>query len=194
MTPHRVVLRHLRPEDAPAFLAYRNDPEVARFQGWALPYTLAQAEALIEEMHTRTPGQPGWTQLALVDANTGELLGDFAVNGAAPSDGAQAEIGFTLARHAQGRGLASEGLGLLLAQLFVPQTLHRVYAHIDPRNAPAATLLTHIGFRHEGTTLESYWHVTSGQGGEWTDDAFYGLLAREWHSHAKQSRQGDGLI
>ncbi|CAM4170571.1 GNAT family N-acetyltransferase [Deinococcus marmoris] len=194
MTPHRVVLRHLRPQDAPAFVAYRNDPEIARFQGWTLPYALKDAEALIEKMYTRTPEQPGWTQLALVDASTGELLGDFAVNRAVPDHGAQAEIGFTLARHAQGRGLASEGLGLLLAQLFGPYGLHRVYAHIDPRNAPAAALLHRAGFRHEGTALESYLHATSEYGGEWTDDALYGLLAREWRSHAKQSEQGDGLI
>ncbi|WP_245593217.1 GNAT family N-acetyltransferase [Deinococcus frigens] len=181
MTAHRAALRHLRPGDAPALAAYRNDPDVARFQSWALPYALAQAEALIEAMHERTPGQPGWTQLALVDANTEELLGDFAVNGAASGEGAQAEIGFTLARHAQGGGLASEGLALLLAQLFGPQTMHRVYAHIDPRNAPAATLLSRAGFRHEGTALESYWHRE-----EWADDALYGLLAREWHSHDKE--------
>ncbi|GGL69441.1 ribosomal-protein-serine acetyltransferase [Deinococcus aerolatus] len=177
MTAHRVVLRPLRPEDAATFVAYRNDPEVARFQAWTLPYLQRHAESLIDAMRERTPGQPGWTQLALVDANTGELLGDFAVNGASPGEGAQAEVGFTLARHAQGRGLASEGLALLLAQLFGPHALHRVYAHIDPRNAPAAALLTRAGFRHEGTARESYWHR-----GEWTDDARYGLLAREWHT------------
>ncbi|AIZ45954.1 hypothetical protein QR90_14065 [Deinococcus radiopugnans] len=177
MSAHRVVLRHLRHEDAPAFMAYRNDPEVARFQAWTLPYTQRHATALIDAMQARTPGQPGWTQLALVDAQTDELLGDFAVNGASPGEGAQAEVGFTLARHAQGRGLASEGLGLLLVHLFGPYALHRVYAHIDPRNVPAAALLIRTGFRHEGTALESYWHR-----GEWTDDALYGLLAREWQA------------
>ncbi|GGO26891.1 GNAT family N-acetyltransferase [Deinococcus humi] len=177
MTAHRVVLRHLRPEDAPLLVAYRNDPEVFRFQSWVLPYTLARAGTLIEEMHSRTPGQPGWTQLALADASTDELLGDFAVNGASSGSGSQAEIGFTLARHAQGRGLASEGLQLLLTQLFGTDGLHRVYAHIDPGNAPSAALLVRAGFRHEGTALESYWHR-----GTWTDDALYGLLAREWHN------------
>ncbi len=181
MTLHRVVLRHLRHEDAPALVAYRNDPEVARFQAWALPYPQRQAAALIEAMQERTPGQPGWTQLALVDARTDELLGDFAVNGASSGEGAQAEIGFTLARHAQGHGLASEGLHLLLTQLFGPHGLHRVYAHINPRNAPAAALLVRAGFRHEGTALESYWHR-----GEWTDDALYGLLAREWHNQQQE--------
>ncbi|CAM3483249.1 N-acetyltransferase domain-containing protein [Deinococcus saxicola] len=186
MTPHRAVLRHLRPEDAPVFAVYRNNPQVARFQGWALPYTLAQA--LTEEIDTRTPGQPGWTQLALVDANTGELLGDFAVNGTAPGEGAQAEIGFTLARRAQGRGRVSEGLDLLLAQLFSPHALHRVCAHIDPRPAPAA-LLVRAGFCHEGTALESDWHTTSKYGGEWTDDALWAAGAG-----MAQAEQGDGLI
>lgn len=169
----RVVLRPLVQSDVPTLAAYRNDPEVARYQSWTLPYSLEAAEALVEHMRGRTPGQEGWTQVALAEGGTGRLLGDFAVRGA----GQQAEVGFTLAPHAQGRGLAAEGLSLLLAQLFGTLALHRVYASIDPRNRRAAALLSRAGFRHEGTTLESCWHR-----GEWADDALYGLLAREWRA------------
>lgn len=169
----RVVLRPLVPADAPALAVYRNDPEVARYQGWPLPYLLKDAETLIGDMRGRIPGQDGWTQVALADAGTGALLGDLAVRGA----GQQAELGITLAPHARGRGLAAEGLGLLLAHLFGPLALHRVYAGVDPRNHRAAALLLRAGFRHEGTTLESYLHR-----GEWTDDATYGRLAREWRA------------
>ncbi|MEF2279866.1 GNAT family protein [Deinococcus sp. YIM 134068] len=173
----RVVLRPLISADAPALTAYRNDPEVARYQGWPLPYPLAAAEALIHTMDGRTPGQDGWTQLALADADTGALLGDLAVRGA----GQQAEVGITLAPHAQGYGLAAEGLNLLIAHLFGALALHRVYASVDPRNRRAAALLARAGFRHEGTTLESYLHR-----GGWADDAIHGLLAREWRARHPQ--------
>jgi len=32
----RLILRHFEDSDLPAFLAYRNDPEVARYQSWDL--------------------------------------------------------------------------------------------------------------------------------------------------------------
>ncbi|UQN05631.1 GNAT family N-acetyltransferase [Deinococcus sp. QL22] len=172
-----LMLRPLIPADAPALCAYRNDPAVAHYQGWVLPYTLADAEALVAAMQGRTLGQEGWTQVAFADAESGELLGDFAVRGM----GQQAELGVTLAPGAQGRGLASEGLRLLLGQLFGSHELHRVYASIDPRNQAAAALLVRAGFRHEGTTRQSYWHR-----GEWTDDATYGLLHSEWQAHTPQ--------
>ncbi|MFB9994276.1 GNAT family N-acetyltransferase [Deinococcus oregonensis] len=167
----RALLRPLIAADAPALCAYRNDPTVARYQGWNLPYTLADAEALIAQMQGRTLGQDGWTQIAFADAVSGELLGDFAVRGL----GQQAELGVTLAPQSQGRGLASAGLRLVLQQIFGSLRLHRVYASIDPRNQAAAALLLRAGFRHEGTTRQSYWHR-----GEWTDDATYGLLHSEW--------------
>lgn len=173
----RIHLRPLTPADAPLLAAYRNQPEVARYQAWLLPFTLEAAQALIESMRGRTPEDDGWTQLALANVEGDELLGDVAVRRAGP----QAEIGVTLSRQAQGRGLATEGLTLLLAHLFGTLGLHRVYASIDPHNIPVARLLTRLGFRHEGTTLESYLHR-----GEWTDDATYGLLAREWRARHPQ--------
>ncbi|ANE43983.1 GNAT family N-acetyltransferase [Deinococcus puniceus] len=175
----RLMLRPFTRADAPALCAYRNDPAVARYQGWNLPYALADAEALITQMQGRTLGQDGWTQVAFADATSGKLLGDFAVRGM----GQQAELGVTLAPTAQGRGLASEGLRLVLGQIFGSLGLHRVYASIDPRNQAAAALLLRAGFRHEGTTRQSYWHR-----GEWTDDATYGLLYSEWQAQTPQEK------
>lgn len=39
----RVTLRSFAPVDAAVFAAYRNDPEVARYQDWDLPVTEAGA-------------------------------------------------------------------------------------------------------------------------------------------------------
>ena len=36
--------------------SYRNDTEVARLQGWSLPYTHEQAQAFLTEMSTAQPG------------------------------------------------------------------------------------------------------------------------------------------
>jgi RimJ/RimL family protein N-acetyltransferase len=40
----RLVLRPLQLDDAPAFAAYRSDPNVARYQSWDTTYALTDAE------------------------------------------------------------------------------------------------------------------------------------------------------
>lgn len=167
----RLLLRPLGEANAPRLAAYRNDPEVARYQGWELPFTPAIAAEFIAAMAGRLPGDPGWVQLGLEARASGELLGDVALN----TSGQQAELGVTLAREAQGQGYAAEGLRALLDHAFGPLGLHRVHAGIDPRNLAVTRLLVRLGFRHEGTHRSSYLHR-----GEWTDEAIWAMLAAEW--------------
>jgi RimJ/RimL family protein N-acetyltransferase len=167
----RLQLRPFTPDDAPALAAYRSDPAVARYQGWALPYTVQDAAALIAEMAGRRLGDTGWAQVALEEQASGQLIGDVALN----TQDQQAELGVTLAGAAQGRGYAQEAVRALLAHAFGPLGLHRIHAGIDPRNVSVARLLTRLGFRHEGTHRQSYLHR-----GEWTDEAIWALLAAEW--------------
>ncbi|THF88932.1 GNAT family N-acetyltransferase [Deinococcus sp. KSM4-11] len=166
----RVILRSLLPEDADVLCAYRNDAAVAAFQGWTVPYRLADARTLIQDMTGKRLGDPGWVQygIALPD---GRLLGDVALR----THGAQAEFGITLAPSAQGQGYAGEAGAVLVTHAFTVLNLHRLHASIDPRNGPVARLLLRLGFRHEGTLIQAYDHR-----GEWTDDALYGLLHRDW--------------
>src|SRR3954471_8172307 len=75
----RLLLRHFRDSDLPIFHAYRNDPELARYQGWQAP-TEAQARAFIEEVKALQPGVPGeWFQFAVELKQTGQLIGDCAL-------------------------------------------------------------------------------------------------------------------
>jgi len=61
----RLVLRALRPEDVDAFVAYRADPDVARYQSWS-DYTFERGEAFVGWLQGATPGVPGeWFQFAL---------------------------------------------------------------------------------------------------------------------------------
>jgi RimJ/RimL family protein N-acetyltransferase len=175
MTPEvlstsRLRLRPLAVGDAPALAAYRNDPTVAAYQGWTLPYALEDAHALVAGMAGRRLGEPGWVQYA-VALPDGTLLGDVALR----AHGAQAELGLTLARGAQGHGYATEAGTALVTHAFRGLGLHRLHASVDPRNAAVVRLLGRLGFRHEGTLIEAY-----ELRGEWTDDALYGLLRREW--------------
>ncbi|WP_309573040.1 GNAT family protein [Deinococcus sp.] len=169
VTP-RLTVRPLRPQDAEVLTSYRNDPAVAAFQGWAVPYAVSEARSLIADMTGKQLGDPGWVQCA-VERTGGPLIGDVALR----TTGVQAELGITLAGHAQGHGYAAEAVAAVIAHAFTALNPHRLHASIDPRNVAVARLLTRLGFRHEGTLLEAYEHR-----GGWTDDALYGLLRREW--------------
>jgi len=55
----RLELRRFRPDDLAAFVDYRSDPAVARYQGWALPFPLEAGRRFLAEMAAAHPGTPG---------------------------------------------------------------------------------------------------------------------------------------
>jgi RimJ/RimL family protein N-acetyltransferase len=69
LTTQRLVLRRFRSEDLDAFVAYRSDPETARYQSWEVPYRPSQARQFLQELDARHPDTPGeWFQLAVACA------------------------------------------------------------------------------------------------------------------------------
>jgi RimJ/RimL family protein N-acetyltransferase len=152
----RLVLRRLADEDLGHFLAYLNDPEVARYQSW---------ESYTEEQ--------GFTFAAELK-ETGVLIGHVALSVKADDHG-QAEIGFTFARGYQGRGLAREAAEGVLDYAFGALRLHRVVAVTDCENARSAALLERLGMRREGHFVENIWFK-----GAWGSEYLYAVLRREW--------------
>lgn len=175
----RLRLRPFRPEDLPTFAAYRSDAETARYQSWQAPYTLAQAERFLESMAGIEPGTPGeWFQFALERKSDGAMIGDCAfciLADDTDEDTLQAEIGYTLAPAARGRGYATEAVRGLLDHLFAAYGLHRVRANCDPENRASARVLERVGMRCEGHFIESLWFK-----GDWADELWYAILRREW--------------
>ncbi len=171
LTP-RLRLRDLEPRDLEAFLGYRADPEVARFQGWS-DYTRADAEAFFARQAQATFGVPeSWYQVAVADRVEDRLLGDCALHFI---DAEQVELGFTLARSAQGQGHMREAAGALLRLLFETLDTHRVVARLDTRNGACLRLLEGLGFRREPHYRQNIFFK-----GAWGDEFLYALLAEEW--------------
>ena len=177
LTSARLVLRRFRPADLDAFVAYRSDPRIARYQSWEVPYRPSQARQLLAELEATHPDTPGeWFQFAVALRANDRLVGDCAAHVRA-DDPHQAEIGFTLAAEHQGRGYATEAVRRLLGYLLVERAKHRVSATCDDRNLRSAAVLERAGMRREGHLLESTWSK-----GEWTSDLLYAVLSREWPS------------
>ena len=175
LTAPRLVLRRFRQEDLDAFVAYRSDPAIARYQSWEVPYGPGQARQLLAELEATHPDTPGeWFQFAVALRATDRLIGDCAAHVRA-DDPRQAELGFTLAAEHHGQGYATEAVRRLPRYLLVERGKHRVSATCDDHNLRSAAVLEQAGMRREGRVLESTWFK-----GEWTSDLVYAVLRREW--------------
>jgi RimJ/RimL family protein N-acetyltransferase len=175
LTTERLVVRRFRPQDLDAFVAYRSDPRIARYQSWDAPYPVHQARRFLQELQDSHPDTPGeWFQFAVTLRDMNRLIGDCAAHVRA-DDPRQAEIGFAFAAEHQGHGYATEAVRRLLHYLLIERDKHRVTASCDDRNTRSAAVLERVGMRREGHLLESTWSK-----GEWTNDLLYAVLRREW--------------
>lgn len=172
----RLRLRPFEARDLPAFLAYRQDPEVARYQGWS-DYTRADAEAFFERQAQTVFGEAEtWFQVGIAELGSDALIGDCAVHFLGER---QVEVGFTLSSGHQGRGVMTEASRSLLGFLFGELGMHRATATVDTRNEACVRLLERLGFRREGHFLKNVWFK-----GAWGDEFSYALLGEEWDSPA----------
>jgi aminoglycoside 6'-N-acetyltransferase len=159
LTTERLVLRRLRADDAGTVAEYKNDPEVAQYQDWDLPYPIEDIAAKIAAYARRPWPCPG-SGLNFAIEHHGELIGDFGVGWDA--EGAEAEIGYTLRPEHRGRGFATEALAEVVDRLF-SEGVERVTTSIDPENVASIRVLEKVGFRLEGSSRVEI-------RGEWVDD------------------------
>ena len=148
LTTERLVLRRLRVDEADAVAEYKNDPEVARYQDWDLPYPVEAIAAKIAAYEQRPWPCPG-AGLNVAIEHEGELIGDFGVGWV--DDGTEAEIGYTLRREHQGRGFATEAVAAVVERLF-SEGVERITSSLDPQNVASIRVLEEVGFRYEASS------------------------------------------
>jgi RimJ/RimL family protein N-acetyltransferase len=165
----RLVARRFGPRDLVAFVAMRDDPEVARFQSWER-YSEEDGRRFIAELATMQPGEPGWFQFALEQRATGLFVGDCGLF-VDPADRRLARVGYTIARPFWNQGFASEAVMALTQFAFGQFNIHRITASVDPRNLASCRVLEKIGYVREGHFRQSEWFK-----GAWADDAVYAML------------------
>lgn len=172
----RLILRRSAYPDLAPFLAYRDDPEVARYQGRE-SCTERGALDFLRRMGSSEPGTPDeWFQFAVELEGDGVLVGNCALK--VGEDGRQAEVGFTPSRERQGKGYASKAVSCLRDYAFGALGLHRVVAITDQENGPSFALLERLGMRREATSSG-----TCGSReveGRWASEYSYAELADEW--------------
>ncbi len=140
-----VVLRRLDLADLRAFQAYRQDAELGRYQGWAATSD-EEAREFLGHMGNAALLQPAtWCQIGIAEAGSLSLIGDIGLLLA--RDGREAEIGFTLRRESQGRGLATAAVHAAIELVFESTAVERVVGISDVRNVSSIRLLGRVGMR-----------------------------------------------
>ena len=174
LTTARLLLRELRPSDAPAVAAGAGDDRVARFLiEVPSPYPVALARRWIA-------GRIAWWELgrgvtfaiARRDAPDA-LLGSVSLRRHARDR--RAELGYWLAADAWGRGYATEAAAAAIDFGFRQLALARIHAQVIVGNEASMRVLAKLGMVNEGTKRR---HLRKGN--RLHDVVFYGLLRDEW--------------
>jgi RimJ/RimL family protein N-acetyltransferase len=142
----RLSLRPLTAEDVFAFVRYRRNPKVAKYQSWDVGYSEDDGIRLIEaQAGIDLPAEGEWLQLAIHELKTNLLVGDVALH-SLDAKKASFELGFTLAPEFQGKGFGREAVGRVIEYLVDEVGATRLEASTDRRNIQASKLLIALGF------------------------------------------------
>lgn len=172
----RLLLRPFKESDLESVFAYRNDPDVARYQGWDIPYPREKAFKWVTNPDLIVPTEAGGRFKAALELKTvGETIGDigFMLN---EVDSRQAEFGYSLARAFWSQGFATEAGWALLSFLFTELKLHRVTAVMDVDNDASWRLVERLGFRREAHFVENIYFK-----GDYASEYHYAMLKSEWN-------------
>jgi len=178
----RLRLRNFTEADEESFFAYRNEPQVAKYQGWEIPYPRERARQLIKTMkRADLPFTGEWTQYAVALKSTNQLAGDIGCY-FKKEDARQVVLGFTIAPPYWRMGYASEILQVFINFLFEKMNVHRITADCDAENTASYRTLEKLGFRREAHFIESFL-----MNGVYTSEYYYAILEREWRQRESPS-------
>ncbi len=121
------------------------------------------------------------TDVALTILRHGRVVGGCGLHGLG-SPHHFAETGYWLAADAQGRGIVTRCLRVLLDYAFDERGLHRVQLHALPENARSQAVARRLGFTREGVLRETVMH-----NGKHCSMVMFGLLASEWRQMRERS-------
>lgn len=178
----QVSLRFILPQHAEELARVIDDnrSHLARWLPWATDnYRLEGVREWIDIV-TRAFGER--TELALSIVRDGALVGGIGWTNWVMTNHADwkmrtasAEIGYWLARDAEGQGIVTRSTRALVDFGFREIDLDRVVIRAEPENARSWAVAERLGFQYEGTQRHvCYWRD------RWVDHRCYAMLKDEW--------------
>ena len=183
----RVELRMGVPADAPAIMRFyrENDDFIARTQNRARP-ELLQDHSLIATLRARAADYEAdrACHLFMFERTTRDVIGTVNLTNFVRGYFQACYLGYALAERAQGHGLMTEALRLVLPFAFGPLGLHRVMANHTPDNERSRRVLARLGFRVEGLAPR-YLQIHD----TWRDHVLTALTAEDFENRATEPGQ-----
>lgn len=156
----RVALRYFSHADADEFTERVRESK-SLHHPWLFPPDRPTAYAAYAGTLIDDPTRVGHL---VCERSGGGIAGFININNIVGGNFLCGSLGYGAFAHAAGRGLMSEGLGLVLGRAFGPLGLHRLEANVQPANKASIALVSRAGFRLEGYSPD-FIHVD----GAWRD-------------------------
>ena len=164
----RCVVRQWRVTDAVPLARHANSRRIwlNLRDAFPHPYTVADADAFLAHVTTRTPP----THFA-IEVN-GEAAGGIGFNLQSDVNRLSAELGYWLGEAHWGRGIMTEAVRAVTAHGFDALGVRRIFALPFAANAASARVLEKAGYRLEGVMREAVI-----KDGRITDQLLYAITA-----------------
>ncbi len=171
----KVRLRPIERKDLPRFVKWFGDPQVRRYLGMALPFSLAQEERWFENLQDRLEKRE---LVALtIETAEGAHIGNISLFDIRWKDRC-AELGVTIGDKSYwNRGFGTDAVRTMLRVAFHDLNLHRVFLRVHADNVRGIRCYEKAGFRKEGALRESVF-----RDGAYRDMVVMGILTSEYGS------------
>ncbi len=146
-------LRLLAPTDVDDVGELIADPDTLRFTRVPEPPPEGFARSWYERYEAARPS--GTKEAFAIVGDDGGFLG-LALAPSIDDEAAEAELGYMVAAHARGRGVAREALALLTRWAFEERGILRAYLLIDVDNPASKRVAERAGYTLEGVMRSTY--------------------------------------
>jgi RimJ/RimL family protein N-acetyltransferase len=149
----QVRLRPIERDDLPCYVEWFGDPEVRRYLGIYLPFSLTQEECWFENLQEQLERRESVT---LAIETTEEVhIGSVGLPHIDWKN-RNAELGIIIGEKTYwNQGYGADAIRTLLNLAFREMNLHRIYLRVDADNARGIHCYEKVGFQREGTLREN---------------------------------------
>ncbi|MFF1692549.1 GNAT family N-acetyltransferase [Streptomyces sp. NPDC058257] len=166
----RVGIRPYTYADGPEFTTRARESRELH-SPWLFPPTTDEAYAAYAGALIEGRGRAGFL---VCEREGGDIAGFININNIVEGAFLCGALGYGAFAHAAGRGLMSEGIGLVTRYAFDVLKLHRLEINVQPGNTASIALARRCGYRLEGFSPD-FLHID----GAWRDHERWALTAAE---------------
>lgn len=165
----RLLLRQMSPDDFNEVFEIRSNPDLMKYIPRPMLKKKEEALELISTINNKIIENEGINWAITLKPNNKLLgyIGHYKIKW----DHFRSEIGYMILPEAQGKGIVSEAIAMIVQYGFHEMGMHSIEAIIDPENTASAKVLEKNGFKKEAHFREDCFFE-----GKFYDSVIYSIL------------------